>query len=82
MKGDDLENIKNMHILALIEKVCEDEIASLEDQLPDIVNPKEKQQFLLAIDALNMLVDRANNNADSMIEELNLIKEKRDGKLH
>mgnify|MGYP001285836286 FL=1 len=82
MKEDDLEKIKNMHILALIEKVCEDEIASLEDQLPDIVNPKEKQQFLLAIDALNMLVDRANNNADSMIEELNLIKEKRDGKLH
>ena len=82
MKGDDLEKIKNMHILALIEKVCEDEIACLEDQLPDIVNPKEKQQFLLAIDALNMLVDRANNNADSMIEELNLIKEKRDGKLH
>ena len=82
MKEDDLEKIKNMHILALIEKVCEDEIASLEDQLPEIVNPKEKQQFLLAIDALNMLVDRANNNADSMIEELNLIKEKRDGKLH
>ena len=82
MKEDDLEKIKNMHILALIEKVCEDEIASLEDQLPDIVNPKEKQQLLLAIDALNMLVDRANNNADSMIEELNLIKEKRDGKLH
>ena len=82
MKGDDLEKIKNMHILALIEKVCEDEIASLEDQLPDIVNPNEKQQFLQAIDALNMLVDRANNNADSMIEELNLIKEKRDGKLH
>ena len=82
MKGDDLEKIKNMHILALIEKVCEDEIASLEDQLPDIVNPKEKQQFLLAIDALNMLVDRANNNADSMIEELNLIKERKDGKLH
>ena len=82
MKEDDLEKIKNMHILALIEKVCEDEIASLEDQLPDIVNPKEKQQFSLAIDALNMLVDRANNNADSMIEELNLIKEKRDGKLH
>jgi hypothetical protein len=82
MKEDDLEKIKNMHILALIEKVCEDEIASLEDQLPDIENPKEKQQFLLAIDALNMLVDRANNNADSMIEELNLIKEKRDGKLH
>ena len=82
MKGDDLEKIKNMHILALIEKVCEDEIASLEDQLPDIVNPKEKQQFLLAIDALNMLVDRANDNANSMIEELNLIKEKRDGKLH
>ena len=82
MKEDDLEKIKNMHILAPIEKVCEDEIASLEDQLPDIVNPKEKQQFLLAIDALNMLVDRANNNADSMIEELNLIKEKRDGKLH
>jgi hypothetical protein len=82
MKEDDLEKIKNMHILALIEKVCEDEIASLEDQLPDIVNPKEKQQFLLAIDALNMLVDRANNNADSMIEELNLIKEKRDGKVH
>ena len=82
MKEDDLEKIKNMHILALIEKVCEYEIASLEDQLPDIVNPKEKQQFLLAIDALNMLVDRANNNADSMIEELNLIKEKRDGKLH
>ena len=82
MKEDDLEKIKNMHILALIEKVCEDEIASLEDQLPDIVNPKEKQQFLLAIDALNMLVDRANNNADSMIEELNLIKEKRAGKLH
>ncbi len=82
MKEDDLEKIKNMHILALIEKVCEDEIASLEDQLPDIVNPKEKQQFLLAIDALNMLVDRANNNADSMIEELNLIKERKDGKLH
>ena len=82
MKGYDLEKIKNMHILALIVKVCDDEIASLEDQLPDIVNPKEKQQFLLAIDALNMLVDRANNNADSMIEELNLIKEKRDGKLH
>ena len=82
MKEDDLEKIKNMHILALIEKVCEDEIASLEDQLPDIVNPKQKQQFLLAIDALNMLVDRANNNADSMIEELNLIKERKDGKLH
>ena len=82
MKEDDLEKIKNMHILALIEKVCGDEIASLEDPLPDIENPKEKQQFLLAIDAVNMLVDRANNNADSMIEELNLIKEKRDGKLH
>ena len=82
MKEDYLEKIKTMHILALIEKVCEDEIASLEDQLPDIVNPKEKQQFLLAIDALNMLVDRANNNADSMIEELNLIKERKDGKLH
>ena len=39
MKEDDLEKIKNMHILALIEKVCEDEIASLEDQLHDIVNP-------------------------------------------
>ena len=82
MKEDDLEKIKNMHILALIEKVCEDEIASLEDQLPDIVNPKEKQQFLLAIAALNMLVDRANNKADSMIQELNLIKERKDGKLH
>ena len=47
MSEDDIEKLKTMHILALLEKVCEDEIARLEDELPSIKDKNERRNFLL-----------------------------------
>ena len=82
MSEDDIETLKTMHILALLEKVCEDEIARLEDELPSIKDKNERRNFLLIIDTLNAIVDRANANAEGMIDEFQQAMEIDHGKLH
>ena len=63
-------------VVAHIKKVCEDEIATLEDRLPAVTDLLEKDQILKEIDALNQIADDANTRAECIIKELEEIRRK------
>ena len=63
-------------VVAHIKKVCEDEIATLEDRLPAVTDLLEKDQILKEIDALNQIADDANTRAEGIIKELEEIRRK------
>ena len=48
--------------------ICNDQINELEDKLPGVTHPLEKDQILKEIDALLDLVDQANERAVELVK--------------
>jgi len=57
--------------------ICNEQIEDLEDKLPGITHPLEKDEILKEIDALLDLVDQANERAVELIRVYN--EEKNNG---
>tara|TARA_R100000908_G_scaffold6989_1_gene2590 strand:+ start:297 stop:527 length:231 start_codon:yes stop_codon:yes gene_type:complete len=74
--SDNKEVLQTKGVVAHIKKVCEDEIATLEDRLPAVTDLLEKDQILKEIDALNQIADEANTRAEGIIKELEEIRRK------
>jgi len=74
--SDNEEVLQTKGVVAHIKKVCEDEIATLEDRLPAVTDLLEKDQILKEIDALNQIADDANTRAECIIKELEEIRRK------
>ena len=72
--SDNKEVLQTKGVVAHIKKVCEDEIATLEDRLPAVTDLLEKDQILKEIDALNQIADEANTRAEGIIKELEEIR--------
>ena len=51
--------------------ICNDQINDLEDKLPGITHPLEKDEILKEIDALVDLVDQANERAVELVRIYN-----------
>ena len=49
--------------------ICNDQINDLEDKLPGVTHPLEKDQILKEIDALLDLVDQANERAVELVKQ-------------
>ena len=49
--------------------ICNDQIHELEDKLPGVTHPLEKDQILKEIDALLDLVDQANERAVELVKQ-------------
>ena len=49
--------------------ICNDQINDLEDKLPAVTHPLEKDQILKEIDALLDLVDQANERAVELVKQ-------------
>jgi len=76
MSDSEKEVLQTKGVVAHIKKVCEDEIATLEDRLPAVTDLLEKDQILKEIDALNQIADEANTRAEGIIKELEEIRRK------
>ena len=76
MSDSEKEVLVTKGVVAHIKKVCEDEIATLEDRLPAVTDLLEKDQILKEIDALNQIADEANTRAEGIIKELEEIRRK------
>ena len=48
--------------------ICNDQINELEDKLPGVTHPLEKDEILKEIDALLDLVDQANERAVELVK--------------
>jgi len=76
MSDSEKEVLVTKGVVAHIKKVCEDEIATLEDRLPAVTDLLEKDQILKEIDALNQIADDANTRAEGIIKDLEQIRKK------
>ena len=68
MKDDE----KKAHIKQVAQRfkvICNEQIEEIEDRLPKITNPLEKDKLLKEIDALEQIADEANDRAADLIEE-------------
>jgi len=74
MSDSEKEVLQTKGVVAHIKKVCEDEIATLEDRLPAVTDLLEKDQILKEIDALNQIADDANTRAEGIIKDLEQIR--------
>ena len=74
MSNSEKEVLQTKGVVAHIKKVCEDEIATLEDRLPAVTDLLEKDQILKEIDALNQIADDANTRAEGIIKDLEKIR--------
>ncbi len=74
MSDSEKEVLQTKGVVAHIKKVCEDEIATLEDRLPAVTDLLEKDQILKEIDALNQIADDANTRAEGIIKDLEKIR--------
>ncbi len=74
MSDSEKEVLVTKGVVAHIKKVCEDEIATLEDRLPAVTDLLEKDQILKEIDALNQIADDANTRAEGIIKDLEKIR--------
>jgi hypothetical protein len=74
MSNSEKEVLQTKGVVAHIKKVCEDEIATLEDRLPAVTDLLEKDQILKEIDALNQIADDANTRAEGIIKDLEQIR--------
>ena len=74
MSDSQKEVLQTKGVVAHIKKVCEDEIATLEDRLPAVTDLLEKDQILKEIDALNQIADDANTRAEGIIKDLEQIR--------
>ena len=47
--------------------ICNEQIEEIEDRLPKVVDPLERDNLLKRIDALEQIADEANTRAEEMI---------------
>jgi len=76
MKPEDLTE-EESRVAQRFRVICNEQIEDLEDKLPGITHPLEKDQLLKEIDALLDLVDQANERAVELVRIYN--KEKDNG---
>ena len=69
MSKEDEKKIQLQEVAKRFRSICNRQIENLEDYLPYITNLLEKDQVLKEIDALNVLVDNANEEAEILIKE-------------
>ena len=68
MKPDDLTE-EESRVAERFRVICNDQINDLEDKLPSVTHPLEKDQILKEIDALLDLVDQANERAVELVKQ-------------
>ena len=76
MKPEDLTE-EESRVAQRFRVICNEQIEDLEDKLPGITHPLEKDEILKEIDALLDLVDQANERAVELVRIYN--KEKDNG---
>ena len=76
MKPEDLTE-EESRVAQRFRVICNEQIEDLEDKLPGITHPLEKDEILKEIDALLDLVDQANERAVELIRVYN--EEKNNG---
>lgn len=62
---------KNAHIKQVAKRfkvICNEQIEEIEDRLPKVLDPLERDSLLKRIDALEQIADEANARAEEMIE--------------
>ena len=62
---------KNTHIKQVAKRfkvICNEQIEEIEDRLPKVLDPLERDSLLKRIDALEQIADEANARAEEMIE--------------
>ena len=67
MKSEDLTE-EESRVAERFRVICNDQINELEDKLPGVTHPLEKDQILKEIDALLDLVDQANERAVELVK--------------
>ena len=70
MKPEDLTE-EESRVAERFRVICNDQINDLEDKLPGITHPLEKDEILKEIDALLDLVDQANERAVELVRIYN-----------
>ena len=63
---DEIEGVAR-HLLL----VCSQQIEDLEDQLPQVTNPVEREDLQKQIDTLHEMTDEVNRRAEVLIREYN-----------
>ena len=76
MKPEDLTE-EESRVAQRFRVICNEQIEGLEDKLPGITHPLEKDEMLKEIDALLDLVDQANERAVELVRIYN--EEKNNG---
>ena len=76
MKPEDLTE-EESRVAQRFRVICNEQIEDLEDKLPGITHPLEKDEMLKEIDALLDLVDQANERAVELVRIYN--EEKNNG---
>ena len=70
MKPEDLTE-EESRVAQRFRVICNEQIEDLEDKLPGITHPLEKDEMLKEIDALLDLVDQANERAVELVRVYN-----------
>ena len=55
----------------ILRLVCSQQIEELEDQLPQVTNPLEREDLQKRIDTLHEMTDEVNRRAEVLIREYN-----------
>ena len=55
----------------ILRLVCSQQIEELEDQLPQVTNPREREDLQKRIDTLHEMTDEVNRRAEVLIREYN-----------
>ena len=76
MKPEDLTE-EEQRVAKRFRLICNEQIETLEDKLPAVTHPLEKNEILKEIDALLDLVDQANERAVELVK--NYYQEKQNG---
>ena len=67
MKSEDLTE-EESRVAERFRVICNEQIESLEDKLPAVTHPLEKDEILKEIDALLDLADQANERAVELVK--------------
>jgi uncharacterized protein YpiB (UPF0302 family) len=68
MKSEDLTE-EESRVAERFRVICNEAIEDLEDKLPSVTHPLEKDEILKEIDALLDLVDQANERAVELVKQ-------------
>ena len=65
---DDEKNVHIKQVAKRFKVICNEQIEEIEDRLPKVLDPLERDSLLKRIDALEQIADEANARAEEMIE--------------